>query len=98
MVARLIILCTLVLISNPVPAQSANPQLQPGIAFDNPIPHIPGKTILGVLVNYLPHHHAPSAFITAYVVCGAVRSQAGDGPVRIYHAGEYFAEILAPIM
>ena len=67
-------------------------------AFDNPIPNVPGKSLLGVVVSFppggrnKPHHHAPSAFITAYVLEGAVRSEVDNGPVRVYHAGEYFTE------
>ncbi len=66
--------------------------------FNLPIPNIPGKSITAVVVNYPPgggtpsHHHAPSAFITGYVLEGAVRSQVDDGPVKVYHAGEYFTE------
>ena len=52
MVRLFAVLCTLVLMASPVLAQSASPRLKPGIAFDNPIPNIPGKKILGVLVNY----------------------------------------------
>jgi quercetin dioxygenase-like cupin family protein len=68
------------------------------LAFDNVIPNIPGKSILAVVVDYPPgvrnppHHHAASAFVTAYVLQGAVRSQVDDGPVKVYHAGEYFTE------
>lgn len=67
-------------------------------AFDYPIPNIAGKSLLAVVVDYppgarsAPHHHAPSAFITAYVLEGAIRSQVDDGPVRVYHAGESFTE------
>lgn len=82
----------------PLLAQS-QPQEKPApYAFDNPIPNIPGKSLIGVVVNYppgghsAPHHHAPSAFITAYVLEGAVKSQVDDGPLRVYHAGEYFVE------
>jgi quercetin dioxygenase-like cupin family protein len=87
-----------VLPSAPLLAQSG-PQEKPApYAFDNPIPNIPGKSLLGVVVSYppgghsAPHRHAPSAFITAYVLEGAVRSQVDDGPVRVYRAGEYFVE------
>ena len=82
----------------PAMAQPAAPEKPSPYAFDNPIPNIPGKSLLGVVVSYPPggrnksHHHAPSAFITAYVLEGAVRSQVDDGPVRVYHAGEYFTE------
>ena len=68
------------------------------LAFDNPIPNIPGKSILAVVVDYPPgvsnppHRHAGSAFVTAYVLQGAVRSQVDDGPAKVYHAGEYFTE------
>lgn len=68
------------------------------LAFNNPIPNIPGKSILAVVVDYppgahgSPHHHAASAFITAYVLEGTVREQVDDGPVKVYHAGEYFIE------
>lgn len=84
-----------------MPATSilAQPAAAPApYAFNNPIPNIPGKSLLGVVVSYPPggknksHHHAPSAFITAYVLEGAVRSQVDDGPVKVYHAGEYFTE------
>ncbi len=77
---------------------TAPPANQPKFAFNNPIPNIPGKSLLAVVVDYppgahnAPHHHAASAFITAYVLEGAVRSQVDDGPVRVYHAGEYFTE------
>jgi quercetin dioxygenase-like cupin family protein len=66
--------------------------------FNLPIPNIPGKSITALVVNYPPgggtppHHHAPSAFITGYVLEGAVRSQVDDGPVKVYHVGEYFTE------
>jgi quercetin dioxygenase-like cupin family protein len=68
------------------------------IAFNNAIPNIPGKSIVAVLVNYPPgarsppHHHAASAFITAYVLEGAILSQVDSSPPKVYHAGEYFTE------
>ena len=67
-------------------------------AFNLPIPNIPGKSIEALVVNYPPgggtpaHRHAKSAFITGYVLSGAIRSQVDQGPARIYHAGEYFTE------
>jgi len=77
---------------------SAWAQGGPHYAFDNAIPNIPGKSLRAVVVEYAPgavnkpHRHAPSAFVTAYVLEGAVRSQVDDGPVRVYHAGEHFTE------
>ena len=66
--------------------------------FSQPIPNIPGKTLLAAVVDYPPkgaspaHRHAPSAFIFAYVLEGAVRSSVNGSPVRIYRAGESWSE------
>jgi quercetin dioxygenase-like cupin family protein len=67
-------------------------------AFSEPIANIPGKSLIAVVVEYAPggktpsHHHAHSAFITGYVLSGAIRSQVDDGPVQVYKAGEHFTE------
>jgi quercetin dioxygenase-like cupin family protein len=59
---------------------------------------VPGKSMEAVTVSYPPggrsaaHHHAKSAFIMAYVVSGAIRSQVDGVPVRVYHAGETWTE------
>jgi quercetin dioxygenase-like cupin family protein len=66
--------------------------------FEHVIPNSKGKSMVAVLVTYPPgakspaHHHAPSAFIYAYVMSGAIRSQVGDEPARVYQAGEGFYE------
>ncbi|WP_407067716.1 cupin domain-containing protein [Mesorhizobium sp. CU2] len=66
--------------------------------FEQSLPNVPGKKIVAVRVDYppgaksTPHTHAPSAFIFAYVLAGQIRSQVGDGPVRIYKTGEKFYE------
>lgn len=66
--------------------------------FSQSIPNIPGKSLIAVEVNYAPgghsapHRHADSAFIYAYVVSGSIRSQVEGQPVRVYKAGESFAE------
>ena len=88
--------CALLLVPGAVMAQKSNSNSSP--AFNLPIPNIPGKTIEAVVVDYPPgggtpaHRHAKSAFITGYVLSGAIRSQVDNGPVRIYHQGEYFTE------
>jgi len=75
-------------------AQSSNAN----VAFNNTIPNIPGKSVVAVVVSYPPgaksppHHHAASAFITGYVLEGAVLSQVDDGPPTVYRAGESFTE------
>ncbi|WP_279483766.1 cupin domain-containing protein [Aureimonas sp. SK2] len=67
--------------------------------FDHPLPSVPGKSLRGVLVEYGPggsspsHTHAASAFITATVVEGAVRSRINDGPEKVFHVGESFVEM-----
>ncbi|WP_315835026.1 cupin domain-containing protein [Bradyrhizobium prioriisuperbiae] len=67
-------------------------------AFNHAISNIPGKSIVAVIVDYPPggttpaHRHAKSAFITGYVLSGAIRSQVDDGPVQVFKAGENFTE------
>jgi quercetin dioxygenase-like cupin family protein len=67
--------------------------------FKHVIPNIEGKSMVAVVVTYPPgakslaHHHASSAFIYAYVLSGAIRSQVGDEPAKIYHVGEGFYEV-----
>ncbi|SFV06734.1 Cupin domain protein [Methylobacterium sp. 174MFSha1.1] len=90
-----------------IPAGAAAPaaaaELRAGEArvttvFDHPLPTVPGKSLRGVLVEYGPggsspaHRHAASAFITATVIEGAIRSRVNDGPERVYRAGESFVE------
>ena len=60
--------------------------------------NVPGKSLEAVTVSYPPgakseaHHHAPSAFIMAYVISGAIRSQVEGESARVYHAGETWTE------
>ncbi|WP_332671976.1 cupin domain-containing protein [Aromatoleum sp.] len=67
--------------------------------FSQSLPHIPGKSLVAVEVSYppgaasVPHRHAQSAFIYAYVVSGRVVSQVGEQPERTYTAGESFHEV-----
>ena len=67
-------------------------------AFKHPIPNVEGKSLIAVVVSYAPgakspaHHHAPSAFIYAYVLSGAIRSQVDDEPAKVYQTGEGFYE------
>jgi quercetin dioxygenase-like cupin family protein len=68
------------------------------VAFNNAISNIPGKSVVAAVVSYPPgaksppHHHAGSAFITAYVLEGAVLSQVDGSPPKVFHAGESFTE------
>lgn len=66
--------------------------------FAQAIPNLPGKSLIAVEVVYppggasVPHVHAKSAFIYAYVVSGAVESKVNDGEARVYRAGESWSE------
>ena len=79
------------------PAQNSdqNPVVHP--VFDQ-TSNVPGKSLHAVTVSYPPgtrsvaHHHAKSAFIMAYVISGAIRSQLEGEPARVYHAGETWSE------
>jgi quercetin dioxygenase-like cupin family protein len=70
--------------------------------FEHVLPNIPNaedKSMVAVVVTYPPgaklptHHHAPSAFIYAHVLSGAIRGQVGDQPAKVYHAGKGFYEM-----
>ena len=67
--------------------------------FEHVIPNSEGKSMIAVVVSYPPgakspaHHHARSAFIYAYVLSGAIRSQVGDEPAKVYQVGEGFYEL-----
>jgi quercetin dioxygenase-like cupin family protein len=67
-------------------------------AANEPIPNLPGKRLVSLVVDYAPgassaaHHHAASAFIYAHVLSGAVRSQVDDEPARVYRSGETWFE------
>ena len=79
-------------------AEATAPASKATVLFDNPLPNAPGKSLKGILVEYAPgaasgaHVHAKSAFITATVLEGEIRSQVNDGPVKVYHQGESFTE------
>jgi quercetin dioxygenase-like cupin family protein len=68
------------------------------VAADEPIPNLPGKRLVSVVVDYAPggrsapHRHARSAFIYAYVLSGEIRSQLDDEPARVYRPGESWFE------
>jgi quercetin dioxygenase-like cupin family protein len=91
----------LIATSGPVAGQESKPVQfnQAGrVQFDQAIPNLPGKHLTAVVVDYppgaksTPHRHAKSAFIYAYVLSGAIRSQVDDEPAKVYRAGENFFE------
>lgn len=81
--------------SVPGPTQTKE-QVKP--VFDHAIPNLEGKSMVAVVVSYPPgaksmsHRHAPSAFIYAHVLSGAIRSKVDDQPAKVYRAGEGFYE------
>lgn len=66
--------------------------------FEHQIPNIPGKTLTALIVDYppggssVPHSHAKSSFIFAYVLSGEIESKVNDGPTETYRAGESWYE------
>ena len=66
--------------------------------FSQTIPNIPGKSLVALIVDYVPggaspsHIHATSAFIFGYVLSGEIESQVNDGPKQVHRAGESFYE------
>ena len=91
-----LIAATIALGASPAIAQDRE---QVKVAFAHALPNVDGKKIVAVTVTYppggksLPHHHAASAFIYAHVLSGAIRSQVGNDPAQVYHAGEGFYEM-----
>ena len=81
--------------AGPAPNSDENPIVR--AVFDQPS-NIPGKSLQAVTVSYPPgaksaaHHHAKTAFIMAYVISGAIRSQLEGEAARVYHAGETWSE------
>jgi quercetin dioxygenase-like cupin family protein len=80
----------------PASAHDVGDQVTPN--FQQAIPNIPGKSLIAVVVDYppggasVPHTHAKSSFIYAYVVSGSIESKVNDGPTRVYQAGESWSE------
>lgn len=89
-------------INVPPPATTATvgsaPRETVAPAFANPIANVPGKSLIAAVVTYPPggktpsHAHAKSAFVTGYVLSGAIRSQVDGGPIQVFKAGESWSE------
>lgn len=85
-----------VLAAAPVAAHGPTETVTPH--FEQLIPNIPGKSLKAVIVEYppagesVPHKHADSSFIFAYVLSGEVESKINDKPAKIYRAGESWYE------
>ena len=88
---------TAILLRVPVAVAQNPEQVKP--VFEHGIPNAAGKSMVAVVVTYAPggkspsHRHARSAFIYAYVLSGAIRSQVDDAPAKVYQTGEGFYEL-----
>jgi quercetin dioxygenase-like cupin family protein len=65
--------------------------------YSYPIAGMPGKSVTAVMVSYppggvTPPHRHGRAFVVAYVLEGAIRSQLYGGEERVYRAGESWTE------
>jgi quercetin dioxygenase-like cupin family protein len=89
-------LTAIVLGVSPALAQTGE-QVKP--VFEHALPNTEGKSMATVVVIYPPggkspaHHHARSAFVYAYVLSGAIRSQVDDEPAKVYRVGQGFYEV-----
>ncbi|WP_198935163.1 cupin domain-containing protein [Pararhizobium arenae] len=69
------------------------------VVFDHKLPNLPGKSLRGVLVEYGPggynpsHTHAKSAFISATVIEGEIKSKVNDGEERVFKTWENWIEV-----
>jgi quercetin dioxygenase-like cupin family protein len=89
-------LTVLALAASPGLAQTGE-QVKP--VFEHVLPNAEGKSMAAIVVSYAPggksaaHHHAGSAFVYAYVLSGAIRSQVDDQPAKVYQVGESWYEV-----
>jgi quercetin dioxygenase-like cupin family protein len=104
MILKVLFAALIAVVAIPAPAAHAEPAPENSgqnpvvrTVFDQPA-NVSGKSLEAVTVSYPPgaksgaHHHAKSAFIMAYVISGAIRSQVEGEPARVYHAGETWSE------
>jgi quercetin dioxygenase-like cupin family protein len=82
-----------------VPTETASQERQKITqAFRETIPNIPGKSLVGIVVNYPPgggtpaHYHPRSSFVTGYVLSGSIRSQVNHGKTQVFRAGESWTQ------
>jgi quercetin dioxygenase-like cupin family protein len=78
------------------PSAGARPRPVAQPVSSDALPHVRGKRITTMVVEFLPagfsppHHHAGS--VTVYVLSGVIRSQLQGQPPIVYRAGESFFE------
>lgn len=90
-IVRIIVAAGIASLSVPSRAESLRP------LFERALPNAPGKSLTAVEVKFAPgsraaRHGHGQAFVYAYVLAGAVRSQLAGEPARIYRTGESWFE------
>ncbi|MFI5612002.1 cupin domain-containing protein [Amycolatopsis sp. NPDC051903] len=82
----------------PAPATvSTKPSETLAPLLEKALPNVPGKTFTSAVVSFppgasaVPHRHG-DAFVYAYVLEGAVRSELEGEPAHTYHRGENWTE------
>lgn len=83
-----------------LPVAASNPATSPpqvNVLLQQALPNAEGKTFTSQIVDFPPGAAAPphrhgQAFVYAYVLAGAVRSQVDDQPATTYHQGENWFE------
>src|SRR3546814_21016841 len=90
-----VLLATLTLTPAFFPALAqGSPQRRVTVVFDQALPNAPGKSLKGVLVEYGPGgssrspRHPASAFLSATVLEGPIRSPVTNGPEKVYRPGQ----------
>jgi quercetin dioxygenase-like cupin family protein len=89
---------TTLAVSQALAAGSDDHEANVTLVYEHPLPNVPGKSLVGVLVEYGPggssaaHRHPSSAFIYATVVEGAIASRVNDGAETVYRSGQNFSE------
>ncbi|MEY9626234.1 cupin domain-containing protein [Sinorhizobium fredii] len=90
--------CAALAIATAMPAAAHDPGDVVTTHFEQAIPNIPGKTLTAQIVDYppggasVPHRHADSSFIFAYVLSGEIESKVNDGQTQIFRAGDSWHE------
>ena len=89
------LLCAVLAFTAAVGAVAAHETVKP--LFQHALPNAPGKTFSTAIVDFppgatsVPHRHG-QAFVYAYVLQGAVRSQLEGEPAKTYQTGEFWYE------
>ncbi|PTB35866.1 hypothetical protein M441DRAFT_93645 [Trichoderma asperellum CBS 433.97] len=68
------------------------------VLFDHELTNAPGKSIIGLHLDYPPNGFTPphrhgGATVVAYVMAGELLSGMNDNPPKVYKPGEIFIEL-----